>query len=71
MVWKPRGALFLDLFRSCTFRPSPIRDRKIRAMKKKFANACGLRALNVCKKLTFELSLDNAIKQPQDGPFGW
>ena len=23
-LWKPRGALFLDLFRSCTFRQSPI-----------------------------------------------
>ena len=84
---------FLDLFRSCTFRQSPlvvdcrrkspivaarrrlspIRDRKIRATKKKFANytlwpTC---AKCACEKLTFELSLDNDIKQPQDGPFGW
>ena len=38
-------------------------------MKKKFANAlwptCAKRA---CEKLTFELSLDNDIKQPQDVP---
>ena len=55
-------------------RLSPIRDRKIRATKKKFAYAlCGLYtcAKCACEKLTFELSLDNDIKQPQDGPFGW
>ena len=50
-------------------RLSPIRDRKIRATKKKFANALWpTRAKCACERLTFELSLDNDIKQPQDGP---
>ena len=92
VLWKPRGALFLDLFRSCTFRQSPIvvdcrrlspkvaarrrlspiRDRKIRAMKIKFANALWPTCAKcACEKLTFELSLDNDVKRPQDGPFGW
>ena len=53
-------------------RLSPIRDRKIRAMKKKFANALWPTCAKcACEKLTFELSMDNDIKQPQDGPFGW
>ena len=53
-------------------RLSPIRDRKILAMKKKFANALWpTYAKCAGEKLTFELSLDNDIKQPQDGPFGW
>ena len=51
---------------------SPIRDRKIRATKKKFANALWHTCAKCAyEKLTFELSLDNDIKQPQDGPFGW
>ena len=78
-IWKPRGALFLDLFRSCTFpivadrrRLSPIRDRKIRAMKKKFANTLWPTCAKcACEKSTFELSLDNDMEQPQDGPFRW
>ena len=48
--------------------PRPKNSRN----EEKFANAlwptCAKRA---CEKLTFELSLDNDIKQPQDGPFGW
>ena len=53
-------------------RSSPIRDRKIRATKKKFANALWPTCAKcACEKLTFELSLGNDIKQPQDGPFGW
>ena len=53
-------------------RLSPIRDRKIRATKKKFANALWPTfAKCACEKLTFELSLDIDIKQPQDCPFGW
>ena len=53
-------------------RLSPIRNRKIRATKKKFANALWPTCAKcACEKLTFELSLDNDIKQPQDCPFGW
>ena len=38
----------------------------------KFANALWPTCVKcACEKLTFELSLDNDIKQPQDGPFGW
>ena len=50
-------------------RLSPIRDRKIRATKKKLANALWPTCAKcACEELTFELSLDN--DQPQDGPFG-
>ena len=50
-------------------RLSPIRDRKIRTMKKKFANALWPTCAKcACERLTFELSLDNDIIQPQDGP---
>ena len=50
-------------------RLSPIRDRKIRAVKKKFANALWPTCAKcACEKLTFGLSLDNDIKQLQDGP---
>ena len=61
-------------------RSSPkVADSRRSSQTEKFAQRrksslmpCGLRALNVhVKKLTFELSLDNDIKQPQDGPFGW
>ena len=53
-------------------RSSPIRDRKIRAMKIKFANALWPTCAKcACEKLTFEVSLYNDVKRPQDGPFGW
>ena len=53
-------------------RLSPIRDRKIRATEKKFANTLWPTCAKcACEKLTFELSLDNDTKQQQDGPFGW
>ena len=38
----------------------------------KFANALWPTCAKcACEKLTFELSSDNDIKQPQDGLFGW
>ena len=60
-----------DCRRKSPRRLSPIRDRNIRATKKKFANALWPTCAKcACEKLTFKLSLDNDIKQPQDGPFG-
>ena len=45
---------------------------KIRAMKKRFAKALWPTCAKcACEKLTFKLSLDNDIKQPQASPFGW
>ena len=45
---------------------------KFAQTKKKFANALWPTCAKcACEKMTFELSLDNDIKQPQDGPFGW
>ena len=48
--------------------PRPKNSRN----EKKFANALWPTCAKCpCEKLTFELSLDNDIEQPQDGPFGW
>ena len=81
-VWKPRGALFfgpLPLVYIPTVadrrRKSPIvaapRPKSSRN-EEKFANALWPTYVKcACEKLTFELSLDNDIQQPQDGPFGW